>query len=98
MNTLFAVAMFVGMFLAGIGFWALGQWLRRRGHGDRLDKIDAKVSKGQRMTARVLGPLSGGFVGVARSLSRVPLLGSKRSREMWDDLEESERLRRKDRT
>ena len=98
MSTLFALAMFVGMFLAGIGFWALGQWLRRRGYGDRLDKIDAKVSKGQRMTVRFLGPLSGGFVGMARSLSRVPLLGSKRSRDMWDELEESERLRRKDRT
>ncbi|EJG5355184.1 hypothetical protein [Pseudomonas juntendi] len=98
MSTLFAVAMLVGMFLAGIGFWALGQWLRSRGYGDRLDKIDATVSKGQRFTGRLLGPLGGGFVGIARSLSRVPLLGNRRSREMWDDLEETERQRRKDRT
>ncbi|EKS4072503.1 hypothetical protein QB142_004546 [Salmonella enterica] len=98
MSTLFAVAMFAGMFLAGIGFWALGQWLRRRGYGDRLDKIDAKLSKGQQFTGRWLGPLSGGFVGIARSISRVPLFGNRRSREMWDKLEETERQRRKDRT
>ncbi|CZZ75281.1 MULTISPECIES: hypothetical protein [Gammaproteobacteria] len=98
MNTLFAVAMLFGMFATGIGFWALGQWLRGRGHGDRLDKIDATLSKGQRNVGRFLGPLGGGFVGVARSLSRVPFLGNRRSREMWDDLEEAERQRRKDRT
>ncbi|ATS91168.1 hypothetical protein RN20_13145 [Xanthomonas phaseoli pv. phaseoli] len=98
MNTLFAVAMMVGMFAVGIGFWALGQWLRGRGHGDRLDKIDATVSKGQRSIDRFIGPVSGGFVGIARSISRVPLLGNRRSRDMWNDLEEQEQQRRKDRT
>ncbi|EGJ4291106.1 hypothetical protein IM027_002380 [Salmonella enterica] len=98
MSTVFAVAMMVGMFAVGIGFWALGQWLRGRGHGDRLDKIDAKLSKGQRSIGRFVGPLSGGFVGVARSISRVPFLGNRRSRDMWEDLEEQERQRRKDRT
>ncbi|KGK65908.1 hypothetical protein NY96_20520 [Xanthomonas citri pv. fuscans] len=98
MNTLFAVAMMVGMFAVGIGFWALGQWLRGRGHGDRLDKIDATVSKSQRSIGRFIGPLSGGFVGIARSISRVPLLGNRRSRDIWNDLEEQERQRRKDRT
>ncbi len=94
MNTLFGVAMLLGMFVVGIGFWALGQWLRSRGHGDRLDKIDATVSKGQRSIGRFLRPLGGGFVGVARSISRVPFIGNRRSREMWDDLEEQERQRR----
>lgn len=97
MSTLFAVVMLLGMFVVGIGFWALGQWLRGHGHGDRLDKIDAKLSKGQRKLGRFLGPLGGGFVGVARSISRVPFLGNRRSRDMWDDLDEQERLRRKDR-
>lgn len=98
MSELLAVAMLGGMFLAGIGFWALGQWLRKRGYGDRLDKIDARVSKGKQFTGRWLGPLSGSFVGIARTISRAPLFGNKRSREMWDDLEETERQRRKDRT
>ncbi|ATS74322.1 conserved exported hypothetical protein [Xanthomonas citri pv. fuscans] len=98
MNTLLAVVMLLGMFVTGIGFWALGQWLRGRGHGDSLDKIDAKLSKGQRNVGRILGPLGGGFVGVARTLSRVPFLGNRRSRDMWEDLEDQERQRRKDRT
>ncbi|HGA7692130.1 TPA: hypothetical protein ACITFF_001823 [Salmonella enterica subsp. enterica serovar Virchow] len=98
MSGLFAIAMMVGMFATGIGFWALGQWLRSRGHGDRLDKIDAKVSKGQRSVGRFIGPLGGSFVGIARSISRVPFLGNRRSRDMWTDLEEQERKRHKDRT
>lgn len=98
MSTLFAVAMLVGMFAVGIGFWALGQWLRSRGHGDLLDKIDAKLSKGQRSIGRFIGQLVGGFGGVARSISCVNFLGNRHSRDMWDDIEEQERQRRKDRT
>ena len=97
-NTLLAVVMLGGMFLVGIGFWALGQWLRSRGYGDRLDQIDAKVSKGQQYTGRLLGPLGGGFVGIARSLSRVPLFGNRQSRDLLARLEETEQQRRKDRT
>lgn len=30
----------LGLFLAaGIGWWAFGQWLRKRGHGARLDQL-----------------------------------------------------------
>ncbi|EJD3148819.1 hypothetical protein M1V18_004392 [Salmonella enterica] len=75
------------LFVFGIGLWALGQWLRRKGHGERLDKIDARMNKAQRATARMFGPLSGALIGVGRTLSRIPLLGSKNSRAMWDDLE-----------
>ncbi|WP_082066501.1 hypothetical protein [Pseudomonas oryzihabitans] len=98
METLSSILLLVlpclGFFVVGIGLWALGQWLRRRGHGDRLDQIGEKVSKGQRMTGRALAPVSGSFVSLARSMSRIPLLGNKRSREMWQDLEEMERQRR----
>lgn len=77
------------LFVFGIGLWALGQWLRRNGHGERLDKIDARMSKAQLATARLFGPLSGALIGVGRTLSRIPLLSSKNSRTIWDDLEKN---------
>lgn len=83
----------VGLFIAGIGLWALGQWLRGRGHGDRLDQIDKIVTTVQGKTGRALKPLGGAFVGIASAMSRIPFLGNKRSRQMWQDLGEVERQR-----
>lgn len=78
----------VGLFVLGIGLWAIGQLLRRKGYGDQLDKIDGHVTAAKRVTGRVASPLGGAIIGAARGMSRIPLLGSKRSRAMWDDLEQ----------
>lgn len=56
----------LAMFLIGLGLWALGQWLRRKGYSDQLDKIDAKVSTAQRKTRWLFRPLSGAMVSVGR--------------------------------
>lgn len=97
MDTLISVAVLVlplvGLLVVGIGLWALGQWLRRRGLGDRLDQIDTIVTKAQGKTGRVVKPLGGAFVGIASAMSRIPFFGSKRSRQMWDDLGDAERQR-----
>lgn len=77
----------LAMFLVGLGLWALGQWLRRRGYGDQLDKIDANVATAQRKTRVLFRPLSGAMVSVGRGLSRVPILGNRRDSCMWDHLE-----------
>ena len=98
MNTLFAVAMLLGMFVIGISLWALGQWLHRRGHNHRLNMILAKLPKSQRIAGRLLDQIGAGFIGFARAISQVPFLKKPRSRKIWDDLEELKRLRRKDRT
>ena len=92
MTALYEVLGFVlplaGLFVAGIAFWALGQWLRRKGHRDTLDRISVVFGKFQRVTGRVANPLGGSLMGLVRGFSRVPLLGSKRSRELWDRLEQ----------
>ncbi|SYM31880.1 Uncharacterised protein [Klebsiella pneumoniae] len=87
----------LAMFLIGLGLWALGQWLRRKGYSGQLDKIDAKVSTAQRKTRWLFRPLSGAMVSVGRGLSRVPLFGNRRSRDMWDDLEELSKHQRNNR-
>ena len=70
------------MFVVGVGFWAVGQWLRRRGHGEQLDRLGVRFVIVRHHTYRFLGPLFGNAaVGLGRGLSGVPLLGSKRSRE-----------------
>lgn len=76
----------VGMFFLGLAFWGAGQWLRRRGHGEALDRIDARLSRSKAMATKVLGPLGGVLLGLGSAMSRTPLLGSKRQRAMWDDL------------
>lgn len=73
-----------GLFVLGVGFWAVGQLLRRKGYGDQLDRIDVRVSNVKRRTGWMASPLSGAVVGVLRGINRVPLLGSKRNRAMWD--------------
>lgn len=92
MNALYEVLAFVlplaGMFVTGIAFWALGQWLRRKGHGDLLDRIAVVFGKFQRVTGRVVNPLGGSLIGLSRGLSRIPLLGSKRTRALWEQLEQ----------
>ncbi|EOL3511722.1 hypothetical protein U8464_RS23045 [Escherichia coli] len=85
----------IGLVIIGIGFWGLGQWLRKRGYGEKLDNIDHKVTKAQRTTAKALGPFSGFLVGMGRGLSNVPLIGSRRSRQMWRELEEFNKLKDK---
>jgi hypothetical protein len=84
------------MFLIGLSLWAIGQWLRRKGYSEQLDKIDAKVSAVQRKTRWLCRPLSGTMVSLGRGLSRTPLFGSRRSRDMWDDLEVLSKHQRND--
>ncbi|MDC5123769.1 hypothetical protein NRA16_17805 [Acinetobacter baumannii] len=32
---------------AGYGFWAFGQWLRRKGHGRKLDRVNQTLTPSQ---------------------------------------------------
>lgn len=39
-DVFFGLMMLGGFFVLGIGMWALGQWLRRKGFGPQLDALD----------------------------------------------------------
>jgi hypothetical protein len=51
----------VGMFVLGLGFYGLGRWLRSKGYGDQLDRIDARVAEAQRRSLFMLGPWASAF-------------------------------------
>ncbi|MCK9751728.1 hypothetical protein RYB69_22260 [Pseudomonas syringae] len=76
-----AFLMFAGFvvfaFSFAIGMWALGRWLRSRGYGPQLDKLDRQYTALQlRVSPLALSASYHMFVG-AEALNRMPLLGSK---------------------
>jgi len=75
------------MVICAFGFYALGKWLRGRGHGGQLDAIDAFITRVQRSFSTALAPLAMGIGRLGHSLNRLPLLGSKRQRQQWDEME-----------
>lgn len=75
------ILMFAGFvvfaFTFTIGMWALGRWLRRKGYGPQLDRLDRQYTALQlRVSPLALSASYRMFVG-ADALNRLPLLGSK---------------------
>lgn len=63
-------------FTFAIGMWTLGRWLRCKGYGPQLDKLDRQYTALQlRVSPLALSASYRMFVG-AEALSRLPLLGS----------------------
>jgi len=77
----------LAMVVCALGFYALGKWLRGRGHGEKLDAINAAINKIQRKSGTIMKPLAMRTTRMGRVFSRLPLLGSKRQRQQWDELE-----------
>lgn len=70
---LFGVLALFAFFLLGLGLWAVGQWLRKKGHGDQLDRIDVRITKSQNVINRFLiNPVKN---SVASTLIKTPVLG-----------------------
>ncbi|KTB68144.1 hypothetical protein AO066_00890 [Pseudomonas fluorescens] len=64
-------------FTFAVGMWALGRWLRSKGYGPQLDKLDRQYTALQlRVSPLALSASYRMFVG-AEALNRLPLLGSK---------------------
>ncbi|WLG38559.1 MULTISPECIES: hypothetical protein [Pseudomonas] len=64
-------------FTFAVGMWALGRWLRSKGYGPQLDKLDRQYTALQlRVSPLAMSASYRMFVG-AHALSRMPLLGSK---------------------
>ncbi|AKF52701.1 hypothetical protein PsyrH_19830 [Pseudomonas syringae pv. syringae HS191] len=62
-----------------IGMWALGRWLRSKGYGAQLDRLDRQYTALQlRVSPFALSASYRMFAG-ARTMNRLPLLGSKSS-------------------
>ena len=93
-DVFFGLMMLGGFFVLGIGMWALGQWLRRKGFGPQLDALDKQY--------RLALPAAAHFYGGMGMLNRMPLFGSKnqvvlveRVRMAILQMEEEERQRRR---
>lgn len=70
---LFGVLALIGFCLLGFGFWLLGQWLRKKGHGEQLDRIDVRITKSQNVIRRFfINPVKN---SVASTLLKTPVLG-----------------------
>ena len=64
-------------FTFAVGMWALGRWLRSKGYGPQLDKLDRHYTALQlRVSPLAMSASYRMFVG-AEALNRLPLLGSK---------------------
>lgn len=77
---------FSAMAAVAVSWWALGQWLRRKGHGDRLDRIARALDAAQQRTGQLARPFGLALIGTGGALTRLPFLGSSGSRAMWDDM------------
>lgn len=64
---------------SAIALWALGKWLRSKGHGPLLDRLDQQWTALQlRLSPFAMSASYRMFCG-AQALNRLPLLGSKNS-------------------
>lgn len=76
-DVFFGLMMLGGFFVLGIGMWALGQWLRRKGFGPQLDALDKQYTALQHQVNRLALPAAAQFYGGMGMLNRMPLFGSK---------------------
>lgn len=65
------------VFTLGIGLWALGRWLRSKGYGPQLDKLDRQYTALQLRVSPLALSASYRMIAGAHSMNRLPLLGSK---------------------
>ena len=64
-------------FTFAVGMWALGRWLRSKGYGPQLDKLDRQYTALQLQVSTLAMYASYRMFVGAEALSRLPLLGSK---------------------
>ncbi|HCQ9068311.1 TPA: hypothetical protein OMI80_003063 [Klebsiella pneumoniae] len=60
-----------------IGMWALGRWLRSKGYGPQLDRLDRQYTALQLRVSPLALSASYRMFSGAQALNRLPLLGSK---------------------
>lgn len=85
MKMIYELYPLLAMFVVGVGFWALGRWLRLNGRGAQLDRLGVQFVKVRHYSYRILGPVFGrAAVGLNHTLKNVPLLGGKRSGGQFD--------------
>ncbi|WP_285422453.1 hypothetical protein [Pseudomonas sp. efr-133-TYG-103a] len=65
------------VFTLGIALWVLGQWLRSKGYGPQLDKLDRQYTALQLRVSPLVLSASYRMIAGAHSMNHLPLLGSK---------------------
>lgn len=78
-----SILMFAGFAVfastSAIGMWALGRWLRSKGYGPQLDMLDRHYTALQLRISPVVLSASYRMFSGAQAMHRLPLLGSKNS-------------------
>ncbi|QHG22472.1 hypothetical protein [Pseudomonas sp. DTU12.1] len=64
-------------FTFAVGMWAFGRWLRSKGYGPQLDKLDRQYTALQLRVSPLAMSASYRMLAGAQALNRMPLLGSK---------------------
>ncbi|WP_025902245.1 hypothetical protein [Tatumella sp. UCD-D_suzukii] len=70
----------------GVTWWAFGQYLRKKGETKKLDQMEKGYNVTARYTGKVLGPLGRALINASSAMSKVPLLGSRHQREVFENL------------
>ena len=77
MSFLMFAGFVVFAFTFAIVMWALGRWLRSRGYGPQLDRLDRQYTALQLRVSPLAMSASYHMFAGAQTLSCLPLLGSK---------------------
>ncbi|MFA1030093.1 MULTISPECIES: hypothetical protein [Pseudomonas syringae group] len=77
MDFLMFAGFVVFAFTFAVGMWALGRWLRSKGYGPQLDKLDRQYTALQLRVSPLAMSASYRMLVGAQALNRMPLLGSK---------------------
>lgn len=85
-DILFGFFMLGSFFVLGIGFWALGQYLRAKGHGPVLDALDGRYTRLHGEVQRAMIPMGIKTFSDLRNLHRLPLFGSRRQRKHLEEI------------
>ncbi|MFS7159412.1 hypothetical protein AB6825_09940 [Serratia proteamaculans] len=88
-DILFGFLMLGSFFVLGVGFWALGQFLRAKGHGPVLDALDGRYKRLHGEVQRAMVPVGIKTFSNLWGLHRLPLFGSKYQRKHLEKIRES---------
>ena len=85
-DILFGFFMLGSFFVLGVGFWALGRFLRAKGHGPLLDTLDGRYIRLHAEVQLGMVPVGIKTFSDLGDLHLLPFFGSRRQRKHLDEI------------